>query len=188
MDFMEKLRSRYELSAEAAERLMRHAERISFAKKEVVTSEGRRDDYVYFVESGSVRAYVMREARCVIIFFAFEGDAASSVLGTTDYPTARYTIETLEASTLLRIPRQEMEELLTGSLKLANWGRKVAERMLRSHEEYFADYAWRDKGEQYLHILHEYPELLQRVPLKDLAAYLFVTPQTLSRIRAEIKK
>ena len=44
-----------------------------------------------------------------------------------------------------------------------------------------------DKSEQYKRVLREYPQLLQRIALKDLAAYLFVTPQSLSRIRAEIK-
>ena len=64
---------------------------------------------------------------------------------------------------------------------------RKAEEQLRRHEEYFADFAWRDKSEQYKRMLREYPQLLQRIALKDLAAYLFVTPQSLSRIRAEIK-
>ena len=63
----------------------------------------------------------------------------------------------------------------------------MAEEQLRRHEEYFADFAWRDKSEQYKRVLREYPQLLQRIALKDLAAYLFLTPQSLSRIRAEIK-
>ena len=64
---------------------------------------------------------------------------------------------------------------------------RKAEEQLRRHEEYFADFAWRDKSEQYKRVLREYPQLLQRIALKDLAAYLFLTPQSLSRIRAEIK-
>ena len=41
--------------------------------------------------------------------------------------------------------------------------------------------------DRYKRVLREYPQLLQRIALKDLAAYLFLTPQSLSRIRAEIK-
>ena len=36
-------------------------------------------------------------------------------------------------------------------------------------------------------MLREDPQLLQRIALKDLAAYLFLTPQSLSRIRAGVK-
>ena len=64
---------------------------------------------------------------------------------------------------------------------------RKAEEQLRRHEEYFADFAWRDKSEQYKRVLREYPQLLQRIALKDLAAYLFLTPQSLSRIRAGVK-
>lgn len=63
----------------------------------------------------------------------------------------------------------------------------MAEEQLRRHEEYFADSHGATKSEQYKRVLREYPQLLQRIALKDLAAYLFVTPQSLSRIRAEIK-
>ena len=87
----------------------------------------------------------------------------------------------------LGLPREEIDRLFAADAELADWGRRMAEEQLRRHEEYFADFAWRDKSEQYKRVLREYPQLLQRIALKDLAAYLFVTPQSLSRIRAEIK-
>ena len=37
-------------------------------------------------------------------------------------------------------------------------------------------------------LMEESPELLQDVPLKYLASYLYITPQSLSRIRAGLKK
>ena len=80
-----------------------------------------------------------------------------------------------------------IDRLFAADAELADWGRRMAEEQLRRHEEYFADFAWRDKSEQYKRVLREYPQLLQRIALKDLAAYLFLTPQSLSRIRAEIK-
>lgn len=188
MDFFERIRNDYGLSAEAVRILAAEAERIGSGRKECLVREGGRDTWLYFVEEGSLRTYVMREERCVILNFAFEGDPATSVLGTAPGGISRCTVETLKPSRLIRIPRARMEKLFHDSAELADWGRRVAERMLRSHEEYFADYSWREKGKQYFRLLAEYPELLQRVPLKDLASYLFVTPQTLSRIRAELKR
>ena len=137
MEFTEILRGRYGLSERAAGVLMRHASQSVHARKEIIVEEGQRDQEIRFVTEGSARSYVMREDKCVILSFAFEGDPTSS--------------------------------------------------QLRRHEEYFADFAWRDKSEQYKRVLREYPQLLQRIALKDLAAYLFLTPQSLSRIRAEIK-
>lgn len=188
MDLFQRLRNRYSLSETALAALSAEAERLVFGRKECVVREGQRDDRIYFVEQGSVRTYVMREDRCVILNFAFEGDSTTSALGANCSEVSYCTVETLEPSVLICIPRQRMETLFGNSTELANWGRLVTEQMLRSHEEYFAEYSWRDKGEQYFRLLAEYPELLQRVPLKDLASYLFVTPQTLSRIRAELRR
>lgn len=87
----------------------------------------------------------------------------------------------MEPTTLVRIPRARMDALFAGNVELADWGRRMAEEQLRRHEDYFADYAWRDKREQYGLMLRKYPQLMQRIALKDLAAYLFLTPQSLSR-------
>ena len=65
--------------------------------------------------------------------------------------------------------------------------RRLCEERLRRYEAYFADYTWMDKGRQYERLLREYPQLLQRIALKDLASYLMLTPQSLSRIRAELR-
>lgn len=188
MNLFRRLHERYGLSPEALQLLEKAAERQRFGRKECIVREGERNPWLHFVEEGSVRAYVMREERCVILNFAFEGDPVTSSLGGADDERARVTIETLETTQLVRLRRSEMERLFSESVELANWGRHVAERILHLHEEYFTDYSWRDKGEQYLRLLSQYPDLLQRVPLKDLASYLLVTPQTLSRIRAEVHR
>ena len=166
---------------------MQSATLTQHARKEVIIEEGQRDPDVCFVAEGSVRTYVMREDKCVIVSFSFEGDPATATLGTQPGGLSRQTIETMEPTTLVRIPRARMDALFAGNVELADWGRRMAEEQLRRHEDYFADYAWRDKREQYGLMLREYPQLLQRIALKDLAAYLFLTPQSLSRIRAGVK-
>lgn len=186
MDLTQLLRDRYRLSERSIGLLAEAGERIAFDRKALVVGEGDRDPYVWFIEQGAVRVYVRREEKCVIVAFAFEGDAASQSLGGSDENRSRCNIETLEPTTLIRIPRTRMEELFATEAELADWGRRIAEHRLELHEEYFAEYAWKEKGEQYRLMLREYPQLLQRVPLKDLASYLYVTPQTLSRIRAEL--
>lgn len=185
MDFRERLIVDQGLSPRSADLMMQHAQRRTCAARETVVCEGGLNPWVWFVEQGSVRTYVMREQKCVILQFAFEGEAAAAGFGSE--PRARYTVETLEPTAFVRFPREALEGLFATEAELSNWARRMVERMLRVHEEYFADYCWMDKSRQYERLLSEYPQLLQRVPLKDLAAWLFITPQTLSRIRAELK-
>lgn len=187
MEFIKKTQETYKLSAEAVSLLTENIETVSFAKKQIVLREGQKDTYSYFVEKGSVRTYATRDGREVNLLFAFEGDSVTSHLGESYTTLSTIAVETLEDTTFLRIPRKRIEQLFTESIELANWGRKFTENNLVKHEQYFTDYFWRDKAQQYRIMIKEYPGLLQRVSLKDLAAYLSITPQTLSRIRANIR-
>lgn len=187
MGFEERLKTEYYLPDESVSCLMEEMERVSYLKKECVLREGQWDDFVYFVESGSVRRYVRRGDKNVILSFVFEGDMAVAVPGFAGRTVSKCIVETLEDTILLRISRKRLEELFRRSLELANWGRCLVERHLLEHERYFMDYFWADKGTQYRNLIKDYPQLLQRVSLKELASYLNVTPQSLSRIRAERK-
>ena len=139
MDFARILTERYALSDEGTGLLMHSATLTRHARKEVIIEEGQRDADVCFVAEGSVRTYVMREDKCVIFSFSFEGDPATSTLGTQPGGLSRQTIETMEPATLVRIPRARMDELFAGNAELADWGRRMAEEQLRRHEDYFAD-------------------------------------------------
>lgn len=173
------------MSDESISLLLSDMEIVSYGKKEIVLDEGQRDRSVYFVKTGSVRRYILREGKCVTLSFAFEGDMAVVTPGFIGNTVSKFTIEALEDVTLLRISRERMEALFQSSLELANWGRRMVERILREYERYFMDYFWADKGVQYQNLIKEYPELMQRVSLKELASYLDVTPQSLSRIRRD---
>ncbi len=187
MDFTGRIKDVYHLPEDGIQLLWENVEVVSFRKKEVVVEEGGRDDFIYFVSSGSVRGYVCREGKERTFMFAFEGDVAGTVLGMTGRATARMNIETMEDTILLKISRKVLEEIFSSSVEMANWGRRLMEKSLLEYEHYFIDYFWANKSIQYRMIMKEYPELLQRVSLKELASYLNVTPQTLSRIRAGLR-
>ena len=72
---------------------------------------------------------------------------------------------------------------------MANFGRKIFEREILSVDASTLAYgAPPTAKERYLTLMEENPELLQDVPLKYLASYLYITPQSLSRIRAGLRK
>lgn len=185
MAFPELLQQQHKLSDNSIQLLLEDAKTEIYGKKEIVIQEGQRDDYIYFVEQGSVRGFVEREDKQISLLFAFEGDMAATIPGLSG--TTKFSIETLEAATLVKISRARLEKLFQHSIELANWGRKLMEKSMREYEHYFVEYYWTDKGRQYQMLVKEYPQLLQRVSLKEIASYLNITPQTLSKIRAHIK-
>ena len=80
-----------------------------------------------------------------------------------------------------------LTKLFDSSLGLANLGRRLMEQQLLTTENWLLSNDSPRAKERYLTLIRETPELLQHVPQKHIASYLWITPQSLSRIRAKIK-
>ena len=81
---------------------------------------------------------------------------------------------------------KEVMVVYAGSVELANFGRRLFEQQFLGLESWMITGGSPRAKERYLTLLEENPELLQYVPLKHIASYLWITPQSLSRIRAEL--
>ena len=73
-------------------------------------------------------------------------------------------------------------------IHIANWGRKFAESEFLQAEERLISLLFTTASERYMKLIQNNPELLQRIPLECLASYLGITPVSLSRIRAKLKR
>lgn len=97
---------------------------------------------------------------------------------------SRTGIEALTECYAWRLARRRLGELCEESLVRANFARRLSENFVAATVDFFADYYGRDRKEQYKLLLRQCPDLFQRLPLIEIASYLSVTPQSLSRIRA----
>lgn len=168
----------YPLSDDALELLLQETEEVRFRKGEQVLTAGRKQGAVYFVQEGFARVYILRDGKDMTLWFTGPGEMMAGSVGGMN-------AEVLEDSVLLKISARRLEELFRQSLELANWGRKLAEHYLSEYEHYFICYSGTEARMQYERLIREYPDLIQKVPLKHIASYLQITPQSLSRIRAK---
>lgn len=179
--FKARQRKLYPLGEEALDRLLEEMEEVRFRKGEQVVTEGRRTDSVYFVKEGLSRVYILRDGRDMTMWFTGAGE----MLTGSAEKVSPLNAEVMEDSVLLKISAARLEELFGQSLELANWGRKLAEHYLSEYEHYFTYYSGTDARAQYERLMREFPDLIRKVPLKHIASYLQITPQSLSRIRAK---
>ena len=78
---------------------------------------------------------------------------------------------------------------VAGFWNIYRFSRRIFEREILSVDSSTVAYGTPPTAkERYMTLMEENPELLQDVPLKYLASYLYITPQSLSRIRAGLKK
>lgn len=94
----------------------------------------------------------------------------------------------MSEAALYCMPKQKLEKLFASSVDFANLGRKLFEREFLKVETWLINGGASQARERYLALLEDNPELLRHVPLKYIASYLYITPQSLSRIRAELAK
>ena len=180
------LRDKYGLFEKDIEILLEKFTKFSVPKREIILQEGQTDHYIYFVEKGIVKSTILREGREFIIFFALENDVPLSSPNLTESRQSLYTLEAVDTCILWRISRKDLTSLFRISYDLSNWGRVILQEWLTASSFYFSSIHWMSKKEQYQYLLEKMPRLVQRLSMKDLSSWLDITPQSLSRIRANI--
>ena len=184
--FIKKLCERYKVSETDVQTLLDCMEIVHFKKKELIVREGTKNSNLYFIIKGIWRAYYFKNGVDTTIWFASEGEAAFSVWGYADNAQSMINMEAMCDSTAFCISRTALNQLFSSSIGLANLGIRLMNHQLLMQENWLISSGSPRAKERYLTLIKETPELLQYVPLKHIASYLWITPQSLSRIRAEI--
>lgn len=184
--FKENFCKRYKVTGTDVQALLDCMEEVCFKKRELIVREGNKNSNLYLIKQGVWRGYYHKDGVDTTLWFASEGEAAFSVWGYVDNANSLINIETMSDSIAYRISRPELNQLFSSSIALANLGLRLMERQFLAQESSMISAGSPRAKERYLTLIKEMPELLQHVPLKYIASYLWITPQSLSRIRAEI--
>lgn len=140
---------------------------------------------VYFIEQGLTRTFYDKDGRDITDWLSAEGSFAGSMISfLTQRPDVR-GVELLEPSLLWSFAYDGLEKLYRQSHELERLGRLLATHAYLLVQQRFDDLLFSTAAERYQKLLRHNPSLLQRVPLGMIASYLGVTPETLSRIRAQ---
>lgn len=186
--FVDIFSKKYNLNSKDAAELLALMEPVSYRRGEVLVHEGELNTAFYLIGQGIWRGYYLRNGVDVSIWFATTGESLFSTHGYMGGRPSGTTIEAMSDSLLYRIGKQELEAFFHSSAAAANLGRRMFEREFLAFEERLINEGATQAKERYLSLLERMPELLQHVPLKHIASYLYITPQSLSRIRAELAR
>ena len=170
------------------QRLIDEGEEIEVPKGTVLVREGEVNSSLFLLKKGVLRGYRSDEERETTLWFVVTGEAAFSSWGYVQGTPARIAIVASTDSVVLRYDKSCAERLFGSTPDLAVWGRRVFEHLLLVTDLWLTELAQPLARERYMVLSEKMPEILRNVPLKDIAGYLGVTPQSLSRIRAELAR
>lgn len=179
---------RYHLPFDEGLCLLKQMEPISYKKGSCLVREGERNTSFYLVAEGIWRGHYLRNGDDISLWFASPGEVIFSTWGYVASSQSLITIEAMSESKVYRISKDRLEAFFNSSAAHARTGRSIFEHQFMEMETWLIHGGASQAKERYLTLLEQNPELLRYVPLKYIASYLYITPQSLSRIRAELAR
>ncbi len=157
----------------------------SVKKGTTLLKEGQKSNDGYFVLKGCIRTYYIidGEEKTTAFYTEMEGLTPHCVV---DKTPSQYYISCIE-DTILTVANPEMEvEIFNKFPKFETLCRILSEELLAKQQFNFDEFKISSPEQRYLNLLQKRPDLIQRVPQHQLASYLGIKPQSLSRLKARI--
>lgn len=157
----------------------------SVKKGTILLREGQESKDSYFVLKGCIRSYYMVDGEEKTTAFYTEMEALTPPCVISKNPSDYY-ISCLE-DTILTVSNSDMEAEINSKFpKFEIMCRIMSEQLLAKQRIDFDEFKTSSPEQRYLNLLQKRPDLIQRVPQHQLASFLGIKPQSLSRLRARI--
>jgi CRP-like cAMP-binding protein len=153
-------------------------------KRQFLLQEGDVSNHKYFVLSGCLRSYRVKEDGTEhILKFATENWWIGDMESYNHQTPSRMNIDALEDGEVLLWSRHNFDALLKAIPAWNAFRDNLLARSLDAGENRIFTAISFTAEEKYRHFLATYPDVAQRVPLHLIASYLGVSRETLTRIR-----
>lgn len=145
---------------------------------------GKRTDKVFFINSGYLKYSKIADSGEELIIHLYAPNNFATSLNSFFLGTK--SEEELQAITdceLLYISRSDLDSLYSTSPEWQSFGRKLMESFLIEKEERIIEQLSLSAQKRYQKLLENKPDIIQNVPVKYIASYIGIQPESLSRIR-----
>ena len=159
----------------------------SLKKGTTLLEQGQKSKDSYFVLKGCIRVFYVIDGEEKTTAFYTELDALTPHCVISKAPS-EYFIRCVEDSILLITNTDMTVEVNSKFPKFDAMCRMLSEELLAKRQMDFDEFKTSSPEQRYLNLLQKRPDLIQRVPQHQLASYLGIKPQSLSRLRARILK
>ncbi|MFN0213949.1 MAG: Crp/Fnr family transcriptional regulator [Saprospiraceae bacterium] len=174
------------LSEAEAKVLIENMNFKAFKKGDILLKEGQVSNLCYFTLKGCVRQYYLVDGEEKTINFFTEGQPIAPNEGPFKSMPSKCYLACLEDSILSVGTPEDQVKLFEKYPQFEAAARIAIDAELGKSQDNFAAFMIRSPEERYLNLMKTRPELLDRVPQYQLASYLGIKPESLSRIRKRI--
>lgn len=157
--------------------------------KTILLSAGEIANCTYFVNSGIIRSFNINDNIMEhVLHFACEGWWIGDMYSYISEKPGNLFIEVIEDAEVVIITKENHQILYKEIPKLERFFRILAENSLVAHQERLIDNLSLTAEERFEKFCSKYPTLIQKVPQKQIASYIGVTPEFFSKMKARLLK
>ena len=155
-------------------------------KKQMVVKDGQVCHYMFYVCKGLLRQFYFKNGREITEHFTCEGNIAYCIESIFKNKPSHLMMEALENSELCLIPYAGLVELSLLYKGIAEWLRHFLENKLILHQVKADSWRFESARERYERFLRAFTTVAGRASVNDMASYLLMTPESLSRVRSAV--
>lgn len=159
------------------------ASRMIISKGDFLIREGETERNLYLVESGALRVFYLSEFEEMTIRFGYRGSIITSLSSFIKGTPSEFYIDAIRRTTVKALSKDALMNLVNESIHSLKQYTALLESLVTQQIEREIDLLITSPHERLNRVLKRSPNLFQEIPLKYIASYLRMTPETLSRIR-----
>ena len=176
-----------ELSDKDKELILSKIEIQQYKAKSVLLNAGEICRHSYFVNSGIVRSFNINDNIVEhVLQFACEGWWIGDMYSLLSQKPGNLFIEVNEDAEVAILSKSNQEILYQEIPKLERFFRILTENSLVAHQERLMDNLSLSAEERFEKFCNKYPTLIQKVPQKQIASYIGVTPEFFSKMKGRL--
>lgn len=154
-----------------------------FSRLEYLTKQGEVERNLYLVVSGAVRAYLNNGDEEITIRFGYENSVINAIDSFISQKPSKLYLQALRKTKVIVLPRKTYFDFIHSNQENQKMHIEIMHQLIGTLLEREMDLLTSNPKLRYQRVLERSPQLFQQVPLKYIASYLRMTPETLSRLR-----
>lgn len=158
--------------------------KITVPKNHTLLNLNQRCDSIYFIVSGLLRGFYYKDDKEITNWFAQENEFATCFYSFIAQKPAVECIQSIDTCELIEIKYSQLQKLYLAFPETERIGRLLIENYYIKLEERFLNIQFKAAKERYEWFESNKPDVLKRASLGQIATYLGITQETLSRIRS----
>lgn len=184
MKIGELLHLNYPVCDEAVAAVERACRRATVRRGEAVIRQGEVCHDIVFVTDGLFRVVFRHGDDEETVCFGMDGDPFTSMHSYYRGEEAQYSFEAIEDSECLLLDFDSFRILQEEYTELLMWFARLLAEQIYAFERRYVHLGTTDAYSRYVSFMQLRSDIVNRIPLKYIAQYIKVKPETLSRIRA----